>query len=95
MFLILTILGIFLPLHFAPAQRPTVRLIYFVPRDRRPQPDINAKMDKLIKEVQQFYADQMETHGFGRKTFQIETDASGKTVVHRIVGQFTHAHYRN
>ena len=72
-----------------------VRLVYFLPKFERPQLDIDAKMDKLIKEVQQFYADQMEAHGLGRKTFQIETDASGKAVMHRIVGQFTHAHYRN
>lgn len=52
-------------------------------------------MDTLIKEVQQFYADQMEAHGLGRKTFQIETDATGKVIVHRVVGQFTEAHYRN
>ena len=33
-------------------QRPVVRLIYFLPRDRHPQPDIDEKMDKLIKGVQ-------------------------------------------
>lgn len=82
-------------MHFAHAQRPIVRLIYFIPSDRPPQSDFNAKMDMLIKEVQQFYADQMDTQGFGRKTFQIETDAAGRAVVHRVVGQFTHAHYRN
>ena len=95
LFFILTVLGTFLPLHFVQAQRPMVRLVYFLPKFERPQLDIDAKMDKLIKEVQQFYADQMEAHGLGRKTFQIETDASGKAVMHRIVGQFTHAHYRN
>ncbi|MDE0088345.1 MAG: hypothetical protein OXU23_21665, partial [Candidatus Poribacteria bacterium] len=57
---------------FAHAQntRPIVRLIYFLPKDRKPQPDIDAKFDKWIKDVQQLYANQMEAHGFGRKTFQ-------------------------
>ena len=72
---------------------PLVRLIYFLPRDRQPQPDIDAKMDKLIKEVQQFYADQMEAHGYGRKTFQLEKDITGKAVVHRVKGQFEDAYY--
>ena len=76
-------------------QRPIVRLVYFLPRDRQPQPDIDAKLDKSIKDAQQLYADQMEHHGYGRKTFQIETDLNGKTVVHHIVGQFTDAHYGN
>ena len=73
----------------------TVRLIYFLPSDRESQPDIDEKMDKLIKTVQQYYADQMEIHGFGRKTFLFETDATGKAVVHHVVGRFTDSYYRN
>ena len=70
-----------------------VQLIYFRPRDRQPPPNINVKMDQLIKDVQQFYADQMEAHGFGRKTFQFETDAHGDAVVYHIVGKFEDADY--
>ena len=86
----------FIP-HLAHAQdsRPIVRLIYFLPKDRQPQPDIDAKLDKLIKDTQQLFADQMDAHGFGRKTFQIEVGPTGKTVVHHFVGQFTDAHYSN
>ena len=72
----------------------TVRLIYFLPNDRQPQPDIDTKMNALIKEVQQFYADQMENHGFGRKTFRIETDVTGKAVVHHVNGKFNDAYYQ-
>ena len=75
--------------------RPMVRLIYFLPRDREPQPNIDKKLDGLIKDAQQLYANHMEAHGFGRKTFQFETDASGNAVVHHFVGQFTDAHYSN
>lgn len=45
----------FVPKIFAQDSRPIVRLIYFVPSDRQPQPDIDTKMDKLIKDVQQGY----------------------------------------
>ena len=71
----------------------TVRLIYFLPSDRQSKPDIDTKMDTLIKWVQQFYADDMKYHGFGRKTFRIETDATGKAVVHHVAGQFTAEYY--
>ena len=71
----------------------TVRLIYFLPRDRQSKPDIDTKMDTLIKNVQQAYARDMERHGFGRKTFRIETDATGKAVVHHVAGQFAAAYY--
>ncbi|MXZ01280.1 T9SS type A sorting domain-containing protein, partial [Candidatus Poribacteria bacterium] len=36
----------------------------------------------------------MENHGFGRKTFQIETDIQGKAIVHHLKGKFTEAHYQ-
>ncbi|MCY3724580.1 MAG: dockerin type I domain-containing protein [Candidatus Poribacteria bacterium] len=73
--------------------REMVRLIYFLPLNRRAQPDIDTKLDTLIKDVQQLYANQMEAHGFGRKTFTFETDATGKAVVHHVSGKFTDQYY--
>ena len=70
-----------------------VRLIYFLPGDRQPQPFIDGKLDALIRDVQQSYAEQMENHGFGRRTFSYETDATGKAVVHHVKGQFDDAYY--
>ena len=75
--------------------RPIVRIVYFLPNDRQPQPDIEEKLDRLIKDVQTFYAEQMEAHGFGRKTFQIETDATGQAVVHYVKGRFPDVYYQN
>lgn len=72
-----------------------VRVIYFVPNDRQPQPDIDAQLDTLIKDAQQFYANVMEANGFGRKTFKFETDAHGKVVVHHVTGQFNDTFYHN
>ena len=71
----------------------TVRLIYFLPRDRQPQLFIDGKLDALIKDVQQSYAEQMENHGFGRRTFRYETDVTGKAVVHHVKGEFDDAYY--
>ena len=78
----------------AQQERPVVRLIYFLPKDRQPQLDIDAKMDRLIKDVQQAFADVMAYHGFGRKTFLFETDTRGNAVVHHIKGRFNDAYYR-
>jgi len=61
-------------------ERPIVRLVYL--SGGNPQPNIDAKLDALIKDTQQFFADQMEAHGFDRKTFLYETDAHGKAVVY-------------
>ena len=47
------------------------------------QPGIWTKLDTLIRDVQRFYADQMEINGFGRKTFTYETDENGQMLAYR------------
>ena len=72
-----------------------VRVIYFVPKGRTPQPDINAKLDRLIKNTQCFFAEQMTAHGFSQKTFEFEADPTGKLVVHRVKGKCNEAYYNS
>ena len=83
------------PNSFAQDSGPVVRLIYFVPSDRSAQPNIDERMDKLIKEVQEVFAGQMEHYGFGRKTFQFETDATGRAVVHHVKGKLKEKSYQH
>ena len=70
-----------------------VRLVYFLPNDRPTRPDRILALRQLIKETQQFFADEMERHGFGRKTFTVETDKDGEPLVHRVDGKFTDDYY--
>ena len=87
----------FVPNSFAQDDSPeyVVRVIYFIPNDRQPDPDIDTKLDTLIKDVQKFFADEMERHGFDRKTFTLETDESGKIMTHHVKGEFNEAYYHN
>ena len=74
--------------------QPSVRLIYFLPNDRPARPDRIEALRQLIKDTQEFYADEMERHGFGRKTFRVETDKDGEPLVHHVDGKFTDVHYQ-
>ena len=71
--------------------RDNVRLVYFRPNDRPRRPDIDTQLDTLIREVQYFYATQMQR--YQGKTFTFETDADGYAVVHHVDGAFNDAHY--
>ena len=71
-----------------------VSLIYFRPSDRPVRPNVDAEIDALIKKAQRFFADEMERHGFDRKTFQFEADANGNAVVRHVNGKFPYAHYQ-
>ncbi len=77
------------------AQQPEiVRLIYFLPNDRPARPDRVTALRQLVKDAQQFFADEMKRHGHGKKTFEFETDATtGKILVHHVNGRFGDQYY--
>ncbi len=70
-----------------------VRLVYFLPSDRPARPERMTTLRQLIKDAQQFYADEMQRHGFGRTTFTVETDADGEPLVHQVNGKFKEEYY--
>ena len=72
-----------------------VQVIYFIPNDSKTDPDIDTQLETLIKDVQRFYADEMDRHGFGRKTFKFEVAANGNAVVHHVNGKFNDPHYHD
>ena len=81
--------------HLNVGQPREVRLIYFLPSDHPYHPEVVQLMKDRILQVQTFFAEQMEAHGYGNKTFRVETDASGEPMVHRVDGQYPDHHYSN
>jgi len=73
----------------------TVRMIYFLPNDRPFRQEVVDSMKVTIRQIQTFYAEQMQAHGHGHKTFRFETDAEGEPMVHRVDGQHPDSHYLN
>ena len=71
----------------------TVRLFYFLPNDRPYRADVVDSMKSGILDLQTFFAEQMEAHGHGNTTFQVETDDQGDPVVHRIDGDYADSRY--
>ena len=73
--------------------KPSVRLIYFLPSDRPLRSERALALCQMITETQKFFADEMERHGFGRKSFTLETDANGVPVVYFMQGRFKEEFY--
>ena len=71
----------------------TVRMIYFLPNDRPFRQGVMDSMKVTIRQIQTFYAEQMQAHGYGYKTFRFETDAGGEPLIHRLDGQHPDGHY--
>lgn len=68
----------------------TVRVIYFQPTDTL---DKTSEVLQLMTDTHEFFRLEMIRHGYGDKTFRIETDNNNKIVVHRIQGKHTSQHY--
>ena len=71
----------------------TVRLIYFLPNDRPYRAEAVNSMKAMVRRVQTFYAEQMQVHGYGDRTFRFETDAAGEPMVHRVDGRHSDSYY--
>ena len=73
----------------------TVRMIYFLPSDWPYRADVVDSMKTVLRQVQTLYGEQMQAHGYGDRTFRIETDVSGEPQVHRVDGQHPFSQYDN
>ena len=73
--------------------RRTVRMIYFHPAGTEIRENVVDSMQAVIRLAQTFYGEQMAAHGYGDKTFRIETDADGEPLVHHVTGQHEAGHY--
>ena len=70
-----------------------VETIYFKPSDIA-----NARTDKteaVVDAAQELYASQMDSNGFGRKTFRLEREGNGKVKVHIVRDRHGWRHYLN
>ena len=81
--------------HFNVGEPRTVRLIYFLPKDQQYRANVVQQMKEEILNIQTFYAEQMEAHGYGKRTFRIETDPRGEPTVHRVDGEHPQSHYHD
>jgi hypothetical protein len=75
---------------------PVLRVVYFTPRDRRPEPDRVERLDRVLSHVQEFLRRGMEANGFGPRTFPIDRDAQGRLRLIEVQGeQVMQAYGRN
>ncbi len=68
-----------------------VKTVYFQPTDA---PGIPWQVFDLLNRSKAFYRSEMERHGYGQKTYTLETDGGGHVGIHHIRGRHTTEHYR-
>lgn len=61
-----------------------LHVVYITFKDRPALPDYKERYDRIMKNIQAFYADQMQANGFPALTFDLELDENNKLVVHDV-----------
>lgn len=75
----------------APAR--VLRVVYFTPADRAVAPDHRTRLQRVLEDVREFYAEEMEANGYGRMTFSLEYDDAGRLRVYEVQGRNPAAAY--
>ncbi len=67
--------------------RSVLRVVYFSPSDRQPEPDRVERLDRVLTEVQRFFREGMQQQKLGERTFPLERDPGGKLQLYEVRGQ--------
>ena len=54
-----------------------MRVVYWTPADREPQPAYRERLTRVMRHIQAFYAREMAAWGFGERTIRLEVEADG------------------
>lgn len=71
------------------AQDYRLKVVYVVPSDREPHADYDVRLDYVIKMIQRFFSETLESAGYASsasvgKSFEYEADGFGNLVVHLV-----------
>jgi hypothetical protein len=69
----------------AQGEGPLLRVVCFVPADRKPISGYPERIERVMREVQGFYRRGMEQAGFGSLTFPLDEDAGLKVLDRKSV----------
>ncbi len=67
----------------------TVRVIYIVPVDAEPWPEMQSRALEILEDLQWFFAVEMDRLGYGPKTFEIAFDEEGALDFHQLNSEET------
>lgn len=70
-----------------------LHIVYWSPSDREPAARYRERLSAIMEDIRKFYAAQMESNGFGPRTFNLDHAADGLINLHVVKGRQPYAHY--
>lgn len=75
-----------------PEKAPRVlRIFYWSPADRDPQPEYRARLTRVMRHIQNFYSREMAAWGFPGRTIRIELATDSLLTIHEVKGRLKSA----
>lgn len=72
----------------APQKSPRVmRIVYWSPADREPQPEFRARLTRVMLDIQAFYRREMASWGFVGRSIQLELADDGLLKIYEVQGK--------
>ncbi|MDF1813307.1 MAG: hypothetical protein P1V20_14005 [Verrucomicrobiales bacterium] len=81
---------------YAQNPKPSDRKLHIIcwrPIDRAYAKNYRQRLRRIMEHIRNFYADEMERTGFGRRTFQLNYDEFGELIIHEAIGDSEFADY--
>jgi hypothetical protein len=82
--------------YHAASQQPAERRLHLVcwrPQDRNFAAGHRDRLDRIMTDIQAFYAREMQRHGLGTRSIRLDRNAEGRLVIHEVVGHGRFADY--
>lgn len=71
-----------------------LHIILWTPNDREPAPQYRERLSAIMLDIQQFYANEMERIGFGRRTINLDLDDKKLLNIHVVKGRKPYSSYQ-
>lgn len=70
-----------------------LHLVYWSPKDRKPAPEYRERLTRILEDIQDFYAREMQRLGFGPRTIGLDYADDGLLRIHTVTGRKDYAAY--
>ena len=75
------------------SQKRYLHVFAWTPADRPLPENHEERLNRILKHIQAFYAQEMDRHGFGHLTINMHRTAEGKVLIHSVKGKKPYAEY--
>lgn len=72
-------------------QKRVMRVVYWTPADRDPQPEFRPRLTRVLQHIQGFYEKEMTSWGFPGRTIQLQMEPDGLMKIYQAKGKLKNA----